>query len=238
MNGSSDLNVVRDNTSTSSALDTIGVEAVGANYLSKYDIPERYNINTLVLLPINPSNHFMYWEISRDYIAEKYSSEFDGFVVKFFEKRGDSFSEGLSFKVYDENGRYYINKHIPKSEVYAVLGIIDKDGRFIELLSSNIIKTPSDSTSIGDEVWMDKDSEWSELIKASLTPESDSMNSAEFIKEFETIRKHRKLKEQMDITTLTKLPSSDSFLGGSENISSFGYSSSLNVKNNMNKGEH
>jgi hypothetical protein len=237
MNGSSELNAIRDNSSSTSHLDSIGVEAVGANYLSQYDIPERYNINTLVLLPINPNTHFMYWEICRDYIDEKCGSEYDGFVVKLFEKRGEHFSEGLSFKVYDENGRYYINKHIPKSEVYAVLGIIDKDGKFIELLNSNIIKTPSDSTNIGDEVWMDKDSEWSELIKASLTPDNDPMNSAEFIKEFETIRKHRKLKEQMDITTLTKLPSSDSFLGGSENLSSFGYSSSLNVRNNMNKSD-
>jgi len=214
--------------------DTIGVEALNADFLQNYDIPKRYYINTLVLLPVNPDNLFLYWEVCQDFISSKYSGEYDGFMIKIIEKHNGGQREEMSFKVYEESGRYYVTKHLPAKVVFATIGVVDSLGRFVELLSSNSIKTPSDFTSVGDEVWMERDGEWSEIIKASLSKEYDSLNSETLAKEFQNAKNHFKLKSELDIKTLTTLPSSGEFIGSSENMSSFGVSShSFVVQNNM-----
>lgn len=214
--------------------ESIGVEALNADYLSHYSIPERYYINTLVLLPVNPDTLFLYWEVCDDFVFSKYSGEYDGFMVKIMEKHQGGIREEMSFKVYEQSGRYYVNKHLPSRTVFASIGIVDSMGRFIELMSSNRVKTPSDTTSIGEEVWMEKSGEWSEIIRASLSSEYDHLSSIALVKEYESARKHLKLKSELDVRNLTTLPSSGEFLGSSENMSSFGVSSySFSVQNNL-----
>ena len=49
------------------------------------------------------------------------------------------------------------------------MGVIDKEGNFIALFTSNTVTTPSDVINQdGDEVWMSKMSDWVEIIEASL----------------------------------------------------------------------
>lgn len=224
-------------TSSHTTAGTIGVEAVDTAYLNQYRIPERYYVNTIVLLPINPESNFLYWELCEDFIRSKYQGEYDGFFVKIMEKSGGSIKEEMSFKVYEESGRYYVNKYLPHRSIFASIGIIGQNGEFIELLKSNVIKTPSDSTSIGDEMWMEKTGEWTEIIKASLGKESDGINSAEFLRELESIKRQHQLRAEFESKGLINIPSSEGFmLGGSENLSSFGLSSSFNVHHNMKKG--
>lgn len=216
---------------------TIGVEALDRSYLDKYGIPERYYVNTLVLLPINPDSNFLYWELCEDYIKSKFQGDYDGFFVKILEKSTEGIKEEMSFKVYEESGRYYVNKYMPYKNIFASIGVIGQNGEFIELLKSNVIKTPSDSTSIGDEMWMEKTGEWTDIIKASLGKMEDDMNSAEFFRELESIKRQHQLKAELEAKGLVNIPSSEGFmLGGSENLSSFGLSSSFNVHNNLTKG--
>lgn len=214
--------------------DSIGIEALNTDYLSHYSIPERYYINTLVLLPINPSTLFLYWEVCDDFILSKYSGEYDGFMIKIMEEYQGNTKEEISFRVYEQSGRYYVNRHFPSKTLYAIMGIIDSMGKFVELMVSNRIKTPSDTTSIGDEVWMEKSGEWSEIIRASLSGEYDHLGSVALVRELESARKYLKLRSELSVKNLTTIPSSGEFLGSSENMSSFGVSSySFSVQNNL-----
>lgn len=204
---------------------------------SIYDVPERYYINTLVILPVNVNTSFIYWEVNDNYIKSIYDGEFSNFVIKMFEKAGNSEHELISFIINGYIGKYYINYYAPNKAMFAVLGIFDKNGNFIPILKSNMIVTPNDAINVGDELWMSKMSDWIELIHASLE-KLNIKSSASILKEMEMLRKKERLRIDIDTSELTSNISSGEFLGGaSEFLGSSNFSSFTISSNSLYKKE-
>ncbi len=152
----------------------------------QYPIPERYNINKVVLLPVDPSKHFIYWELKDETLKEfenKYSEI--KFAIKLYENRDEALTIDISSPV----GSYYIHYHAPFEKLYAVLGVI-ADGNFIPIISSNEIVIPSDEISEfpEEEIWMTKMKDWKEIISKSYEKEVSYINSQQpFRKIIETL---------------------------------------------------
>jgi hypothetical protein len=87
----------------------------------EYKIPDRYNIDKIVLLPIDPHKHFTYWFL-KDETLNKLKENYGDFkfLIKLYKER----KETLSFEVYSESGDYYIHHYAPFKRLFAVFGIL------------------------------------------------------------------------------------------------------------------
>lgn len=208
---------IEDNFSSHThSIETLTAELGEFGRAGDFPIPQRYNVNTLVLLPVNVRTNFIYWEISEDYIKNIYNGPYEGFVLKAIEKQEGGEKDLTNVKVQGEVGSYYLNYYIPNRSIYISLGVVDRMGKFIPLLSSNTIYTPSDLVNTGDEVWMSKMSDWMEIIHASLERISLGGSSEGLTKEMELLKRQRKLKVDVDVSNVRPDVSSHEFLGSSE----------------------
>ncbi|PLX65855.1 MAG: hypothetical protein C0603_12840 [Denitrovibrio sp.] len=123
-----------------------------------YPIPERYNIDTVVLLPVNPKKEYVYWEVSdktiTDYCAKLNIAQ-PVFILKVFQGDEDSIEELASVKV-SKYGNWYFDLYCPEMNLWAELGILDSMGNYYPLMASKKIMMPSDTVSkeIDKETWM------------------------------------------------------------------------------------
>ncbi len=167
--------------------DTTESPKIESKYIKEeYPIPERYNINKVVLLPVDPSKHFVYWEI-KDETLEDLKSKYSevSFTIKLYENR----EEALTIEINSAVGSYYIHYHAPFEKLYVVLGAV-ADGTFIPLVSSKEIYVPSDEISEipQEEIWMTKTKEWKEIISKSYEKDISYINSKQnFKKIIETL---------------------------------------------------
>lgn len=156
-----------------------------------YKIPSKYSIDTLKLLPVNVNTIFVYWEITDKLLN---GSSFETFALKLFELNGNGESEVLGFYFKDKISSKYANAHLPSKSLVAAIGGIDSNGRFVELLRSNKVKMPNDTVTTimenNEEVWMSKQSDWMELIKASTTHFSHAKSSISLVKEMEFLKRY------------------------------------------------
>jgi hypothetical protein len=155
-----------------------------------YKIPQSYGIDTLKLLPANVNTVFTYWEITDKLLG---GSSYETFAFKLFELNESGEKEVLGFYFKERVSSKYTNAHLPSKNLIAVIGGMDSNGRFVELIRSNKIKMPNDALNImenNEEVWMSKHSEWVELIKASTAHFSHAKSSISIIKEMEFLKKY------------------------------------------------
>ena len=114
-----------------------------------YKIPERYNIDTLVLLPVNPQKEFVFWEVS-DATEEKFKTELMidkvDYFLKIFKINGHSAKELKSVMV-DKIGNYYFDIDIHDDKIWCELGVLNKNNEFCTILASKKIKIPGDKPS-------------------------------------------------------------------------------------------
>ena len=114
-------------------------------------LPEEYNLDRVVLLPVDPYKHFIYWELSEETFKtiQKDKTEI---YLKLFEDN----KEVLKLKINSKSGKRYINYYAPYKKLYVEIAI-DKLGIQESLLKSNEVITPSDIVSISEEeVFMHK----------------------------------------------------------------------------------
>ncbi len=167
--------------------DTTEAPRIENKYIKdEYPIPEKYNINKIVLLPVDPSKHFIYWEIQDETLEDLERKYKDiKFIVKLYENR----EEVLSIDIDSTVGSYYIHYYAPFEKLYVVLGVL-ADGEFIPLTSSKEIFVPSDEISEfpEEEVWMTKIKDWKEIISKSYQKDVSYINSNQpFKKIIETL---------------------------------------------------
>jgi len=157
-----------------------------------YKIPSSYGIDILRLLPVNVNTVFVYWEITDKLLNGR---TFETFALKLLEMRNGQENEVLGFYFKDKVSSKYTNAHLPSKNLIATIGGMDSNGRFVELLRSNSVKMPNDSITTAmpnddnEEVWMSKQSEWMELIRASTTHFSHAKSSITLVKEMEFLKK-------------------------------------------------
>lgn len=120
----------------------------GNPFVLEYEIPSRYNKDTLRMLFVNTEKYFVYWEISDETL----------------EKKGvDLSKEKLHFKVYDNNnkeiysfessfalGDYYIKSKFENMDIYVSVGIFEEDS-FEKLQTSNTIHTFSSQVNLPEQ---------------------------------------------------------------------------------------
>jgi len=122
-------------------------------------IPARYNDETLVIMPRDPSCMFAYWEISRriygPLVLRVYELDDSGDRYYF-----DSDVDGLI-------NNWYVKVPHPRRKYRAEIGYMS-NGVFTRILSSNVIDVPSSSISDeSDEDWMIVKEDLREIIKDS-----------------------------------------------------------------------
>ncbi|MDD5066297.1 MAG: DUF4912 domain-containing protein [bacterium] len=128
--------------------------------LKNYDfrVPESYNLHKLILLVVDPYWLYSYWEIKKEALNEltkKYSEKIirpDNLYLKIFDVtyidfNGKNAHRVWEIKVNSFKGNWFVNVNKPNSNFTAKLGFKDKQNNFIEVLSANVVKTPSDRIS-------------------------------------------------------------------------------------------
>ncbi|WP_027363270.1 DUF4912 domain-containing protein [Desulfotruncus alcoholivorax] len=148
--------------------------------VSKQPIPEipwHYGIDRLVLMVRDPNWIYAYWEITatkqeefnEQFGPEAWSSSrpvlrvYDVTGVEYF--NGNNANDYLDISINDYTDSWHIEVARPNSSFCVDVGRVMPDGRFITILRSNIVKTPSLSISnLLDEEWM-----WIEGIYRSIT---------------------------------------------------------------------
>jgi len=124
----------------------------------EYPIPDRYNLDTVVLLPVNPKKEYVYWEVS-DKTSDSWLAKFGiskpVFILKVFQTNGENIEELASVRV-EKYGSWYFDLYCPEMNLWAELGILDNMGNYFTIVSSKKIKMPSDkvSSEIDKETWM------------------------------------------------------------------------------------
>ncbi len=154
-------------------------------------LPERYNVDTLVLLPINPSKALAFWEVSKA-VLEKYAGELNlselKLVLSFYASReNSSHEERITSSYVHDIGNYYIDDaRLDDSIVWAELDVPSTNGKRINLLTSAKVKMPSDKISIDSSIeYMQINEKEEKLIKYSAAGEI-VVGSGEFV--------HRRMK--------------------------------------------
>jgi len=127
------------------------------NSLEGKDIPKGYNIDTIVIMPVNADMNFVYWEITDKLLNGRLRELNIGsaeLMIKIFER--DSRKEVRSFEVKGRVGKNYIKYPASFRPLVAEIGIL-KNGEFSMLLKSRTALVPSSGTAVaGVEVWMEK----------------------------------------------------------------------------------
>ncbi len=125
----------------------------------EYPIPEYYNMDTLVILPVDPSKEYVYWELSDHTIfkvRQQYKLGNAPIILKLYKQADDLSTNEISSVEVSRFGNWFFDIYAPSNVLWAELGFIDENGVFYSVLKSNSIRMPSDKVSavIDDETWM------------------------------------------------------------------------------------
>ncbi len=112
------------------------------------EIPRRYNIDTLVVMPVNADTSFIYWEVTDELIEQRCGGPNAELVVRVFEGG----SEVCSFSTGETVGKHYIKYPASFRPLAAEIGI-RKDGGFVALLKT---KTVSGHRPVTEGLWMER----------------------------------------------------------------------------------
>jgi hypothetical protein len=159
-----------------------------------HQIPGGYNIDTIVIMPVNTDTSFVYWEVTDRLLngsRKKLKNGSAQLMVKVFE--ADCLKEVCSFEVRERIGKNYINYQPSFKTLIAEIGVSNGSG-FVALLRSGTVSespvNPSstekrgspvshvtrkrsagrserrliDTRAVKHEIWMTKKGEWSETV--------------------------------------------------------------------------
>lgn len=104
-------------------------------------IPHGYNVNTIVIMPVNIDTSFIYWEVTDRLLngnRRKLKSGSARLMVKVFE--AESMNEVCSFEVKERIGKNYINYQPSLRPLVAEIGIMNGKG-FSGLLKSGTVSS-------------------------------------------------------------------------------------------------
>ena len=147
----------------------------------EYPIPGIYDVDTIVLMPVDPSTEFCYWQVSSD-TREQYKEHINrsGYKIKIFMK-ADGAVSGVQELDVGESGNYYFHHYLPGKTVWAEIGVTNEKGEFLPVLSSKKVSMPTDRLSdVTDEMFMNIKEHYSEILKLSGIQDKTRPGSLEF----------------------------------------------------------
>ena len=140
------------------------------------DLPSAYNVDTIVIMPVNVDRNFIYWEVTQGLLNGKGKAFDKGslkLMVKVFEATNNK--EVYSFKVNDRIGKHYMSCVVPLRNVFAEIGIL-KGKKYTGLIKSDTISLTTVSARTADqEVWMKRSRGSGEIVRMS-DSESNSIS--------------------------------------------------------------
>ncbi len=143
-----------------------------------YELPAGYGDNRIVIQVRDPYWVHAYWEITQDkmnHLRRDYGEAVDKArrILRVFDVTGISFNGSNSNDFFDIDinafaSNWYINVGKPGRAYCVELSLILPDGRYLPLVRSNTINTPSDGPSwITDEEWMVLEEDFNKLYGMS-----------------------------------------------------------------------
>jgi hypothetical protein len=144
----------------SHVIELFASEDAGYPFAADFDIPAGYDADTLVALPVDGENSFIYWDISRATIAalqNRLDTIEPDLAAAVFEIANDDIALLEAFKVETTSGRRYINRRAGMfAPIVAVIGAI-KDDEFHDVLISRTVDSPYFRTiRIRPDMWLEK----------------------------------------------------------------------------------
>jgi len=130
------------------------------------EIPWQYGADRLVLMVRDPNWLFAYWEITaakQDEFSQQYGQSAWGssrpvlrvYDVTGVEFNGSNANNYIDYAISDYVDNWHLEVSRPNSTLCVDVGRVFPDGRFVTLLRSNIVHTPSmEVSNLVDEEWM------------------------------------------------------------------------------------
>ncbi len=181
-----------DFSSTTHSIEVISYDS-SLEVPKEYQIPDRYYKDQLVLLPINSSKFYLYWEFT-DNLLQKFNLDYAS-QIKFKVVN----SEAKTLKDIDclgEVGEYFVNNLKYSTNIRVIAGYYNQTGEFVEIMHSNQIGAFNTEINYKDEnklVYLKKEKGFSEIIRSSLQSFTIGMSSAAYVKEIEKLQEFSKL---------------------------------------------
>lgn len=154
-----------------------------------HEIPAGYNIDTIVLMPVNMDTCFVYWEVTERLLnasRKKLETGSAKLMVKVYE--ADGRNQICSFEVMERIGKSYINYQPSFNPLIAEIGVMNGKG-FVGLLKSGTGSSLSAGPAAAQqEVWMTTAEGRSEIVTA-LSVGSD-VTGSEIIEYYRKVSAH------------------------------------------------
>lgn len=180
------MELENDFSSSTHAIDTLVKEM--KPQVKEFEIPSRYNKDTLRIILVNTKKYYIYWEVS-DSTLEKYNLDLNKEQLQFIVKDAKG-NELFRFESPFALGEYYLKTKYEDMNL-SVSVEIEFEKEIIEILSSNKIHTFSSQINLpkpDDEVWIKKTQGWSEVLRSTMSHSSQGISSAQYIEEIEKLK--------------------------------------------------
>ncbi len=157
--------------------------------IKHYEIPQRYYENKIVLLPVNKTKYFFYWEFTPEFIKNNIVEIKDIFFHILDENHNLLESVGCP----NEWGQYFfeIKSDVKHLEIIARY----KHGvQLKHLLGSNKVKVFNGEIIIPQkDVWINKQRGFTEVIRSSLQHFTLGMSSKNYVDEISRLKEFEKI---------------------------------------------
>jgi hypothetical protein len=132
---------------------SVDIKKIKKSRMIKEDIPSAYNVDTIVIMPVNVDRNFIYWEVTGKLLDEKGMGKGQlKLMVRVYET--DTDKKIYSFEVHERVGKHYMSCPVPVISMYAEIGLV-KGKKFTCLMQSNPVSLTTVSYRSADhEVWM------------------------------------------------------------------------------------
>ena len=132
---------------------SVSVKNIRHSRIIAEDIPSAYNVDTIVIMPVNIDRNFIYWEITGNLLKGKVTGKAPlKLMGKVYET--ETGKEVYSFEVHERVGKHYMSSPVPVAGLFAEIGIV-KGKKFTGLIKSNPVAPITVSArSSNHEVWL------------------------------------------------------------------------------------
>lgn len=188
------LKVENDFSSSTHAIDTLAKEV--EPQVQNFEIPTRYNKDTLRIILVNTQKYYIYWEVS-DQTLKKYNLDLNIDKLQFIVKDKEG-KELFRFESSFALGEYYLKTKF-ENMLIGVSVEIEYEDETVELLNSNMIQTFSSKVNLPspeDEVWIKKSHAWTEVVKSTMSHFDSGISSAQYVQELERVKHFSQIEEQ------------------------------------------
>jgi len=145
---------------------SVDLKKVKQSRILKEDIPSAYNVDTIVIMPVNVDRNFIYWEVTEKLLKGKSTGKGQlKLMVKVYET--DTDKEIYSFEINERVGKHYMSCPVPVTGLFAEIGTV-KGKKFTGLMKSNPVSlTTVSARSSNHEVWMKRGKDSNEAFHVS-----------------------------------------------------------------------